>query len=416
MWVVPSPAAPQTAAGRPLYVGKYKNNAPEQRPYGGWSTRRRQVASLGLAAETDSPSWVVVHPNKRFLYAANELPPPEAGGPAGAVTAFSIDSGSGTLTAIGRVKTNGLAPAHMLVDPTGKWAIVGNYGNGAGSEGTSIAVFAIGADGKLADTPQTFVRTSEDERLDTAAPHPRNETPGYPIPLVELSPDSSSGSCGKGSTNRGLRFERPRCFDAAAPSRGGDQVGRSARHLHSKEWNVFIRCMSRRPSRRMPRASKVRWTKKDTRATLPQTRRRPATATRSKSSRRQYLYCRIRAPQSRAAGHRSVERHADLQWRFRWEGPGDFKIPDRQFVSEPRRKTRSSCQDRSSTGVTKTMSARFTRDGCIAFVRDNGIDPRIDLCLWAHANPIAGSSYGAVGVIRGTSGARTHSAGWSRIA
>ena len=143
------PLRAQTAGGRLLYVGTYTNSAAGSKGIYGWrfDAETGKVTSLGLAAETDSPSWVVVHPNKRFLYAANELPPPEAGGPTGAVTAFSIDAASGKLTPIGRVKTNGLAPAHMLVDPTGKWAIVANYGNAAGSEGTSIAVFAIGADG-----------------------------------------------------------------------------------------------------------------------------------------------------------------------------------------------------------------------------------------------------------------------------
>ena len=156
------PLRGQTAAGRLLYVGTYTNNAAGSKGIYAWrfDAATSTVTSLGLAGQTDSPSWVVVHPNKRFLYAANELPPPEAGGPAGAVTAFSIDAASGKLTQIGRVKTNGLSPAHMLVDPTGKWAIVGNYGNSAGSEGTSIAVFAIGADGNLADTPKAFEPTS----------------------------------------------------------------------------------------------------------------------------------------------------------------------------------------------------------------------------------------------------------------
>jgi 6-phosphogluconolactonase len=150
------------------------------------------VTSLCVAAETDSPSWIVVHPNKRFLYAANELPPPEAGGPAGAVTAISIDASSGKLTQIGRVKTNGLSPAHMLVDPTGKWAIVGNYGNGPGSEGTSIAVFAIGNDGTLAGTPKAFVpHAPKPKRLDPAAPPPRNGNPPTSHPhCVLLSPDN----------------------------------------------------------------------------------------------------------------------------------------------------------------------------------------------------------------------------------
>jgi 6-phosphogluconolactonase len=134
----------------------------------------------------------VVHPTRRFLYAANELPPPEAGGPTGAVTAFSIDPSSGTLTRIGRVKTNGLAPAHMLIDPTGKWAIVGNYGNSAGNEGTSIAVFAVGDDGRLGDTPKAFVpHLPKPKRLDPAAPLSQNGNPPTSHPhCVLLSPDS----------------------------------------------------------------------------------------------------------------------------------------------------------------------------------------------------------------------------------
>jgi 6-phosphogluconolactonase len=184
----------QTPGGRLLYVGTYTNNAAGSKGIYAWrfDAAANTVTSLGLAAETDSPSWVVVHPNKRFLYAANELPPPEAGGPTGAVTAFAIDAGSGKLTPIGRVKTNGLAPAHMLVDPTGKWAIVANYGNAAGSEGTSIAVFAIGPDGKFTDAPATLVpHVPKPKRLDPGGPPPRNGNPPTSHPhCVLLSPDS----------------------------------------------------------------------------------------------------------------------------------------------------------------------------------------------------------------------------------
>jgi 6-phosphogluconolactonase len=128
----------------------------------------------------------------RFLYVTNELPPADAGGPTGAVTSYAIDSASGALPEIGRVKTNGLAPAHMAIDPAGEWAIVANYGNGAGSEGTSIAVFAIGADGRLADAPKTFVpHVPKAKRLDPAAPPPKNGNPPTSHPhCVMLSPDS----------------------------------------------------------------------------------------------------------------------------------------------------------------------------------------------------------------------------------
>jgi 6-phosphogluconolactonase len=184
----------QGAGGRLLYVGTYTNNKQGSKGIYVWrfDASAGTVTSLGLAAETDSPSWVVVHPNKRFLYAANELPPPEAGGPTGAVSAFAIDASSGKLAALNRVKTNGLAPAHMLVDPTGRWAIVGNYGNGPGSEGTSVAVFAIGNDGRLAETPASFVpHAPKPKRLDPAAPPTGKPNPPTSHPhAVLLSPDS----------------------------------------------------------------------------------------------------------------------------------------------------------------------------------------------------------------------------------
>ena len=65
---------------RLLYVGTYTNNAAGSKGIYAWrfNAATGTVTSLGLAAETDSPSWVAVHPNKRFLYAANELPPAEA--------------------------------------------------------------------------------------------------------------------------------------------------------------------------------------------------------------------------------------------------------------------------------------------------------------------------------------------------
>jgi 6-phosphogluconolactonase len=80
----------------------------------------------------------------------------------------------------------------MLVDPTGKWAIVGNYGNATGSEGTSVAVFAIGDDGKLGEMPKAFVpHVPKPKRLDPAAPPPKNGNPPTSHPhCVLLSPDN----------------------------------------------------------------------------------------------------------------------------------------------------------------------------------------------------------------------------------
>lgn len=235
---------------RLLYVGTYTNSAAGSKGVYAWrfNPSTGKVSSLGLAAETDSPSWVVVHPNKRFLYAANELPPPDAGGPMGAVTAFSIDATSGKLTQIGRVKTQGLAPAHMLVDPAGKWAIVGNYGNGPGSEGTSIAVFGIGADGRLADTPKTLVpHVPKPRRIDPAAEPPKNGNPPQSHPhCVLLSPDGRFLFVAEKGFNEIVMYR----FDAATgaltpntpPAVEATKLGAAPRHLAFGPSGKFLYC------------------------------------------------------------------------------------------------------------------------------------------------------------------------------
>src|SRR5277367_5203147 len=64
-----------------------------------------------LAVETKSPSFLVVHPNQRFVYAANE--------PENALSAFSIDA-SGQIKFLNSVPSRGAGPCHVALDKTGK--------------------------------------------------------------------------------------------------------------------------------------------------------------------------------------------------------------------------------------------------------------------------------------------------------
>src|ERR1700720_4215814 len=49
-----------------------------------------KLTSLGVAAESEDPSFLAVHPNGKYLYAVNEVEH-FAGKKTGAVSAFSID-------------------------------------------------------------------------------------------------------------------------------------------------------------------------------------------------------------------------------------------------------------------------------------------------------------------------------------
>lgn len=92
-----------------------------------------------LAAEMASPSFVTVHPNKKFLYAVGE----GGGKDGGPVVAFAIDGKTGALTKLNEDKSGGPGPCHIVIAPKGDVAAVANYGGG------STCVFAVEPDGKL---------------------------------------------------------------------------------------------------------------------------------------------------------------------------------------------------------------------------------------------------------------------------
>src|SRR5581483_6931920 len=61
-----------------------------------------QLSTPELAAETKSPSYLAVHPSRRFLYAVNELGAEDSETASGYATAFSIDPRSGRLKELNR--------------------------------------------------------------------------------------------------------------------------------------------------------------------------------------------------------------------------------------------------------------------------------------------------------------------------
>jgi 6-phosphogluconolactonase len=96
-----------------------------------------------LAAETENPSFLALHPTRALLYAVNEVSTFE-GAATGSVSAFAIDPASGLLSARNRVSSKGGGPCHLAVDHTGQHVLVANYGGG------SVASLPITADGSLA--------------------------------------------------------------------------------------------------------------------------------------------------------------------------------------------------------------------------------------------------------------------------
>jgi len=88
------------------------------------------IEDLGLAAETPNPTFLALHPNGHFLYAANEVS--EFNGTrGGAVSAYEIDLTTGHLKRLGTASTRGGGPCHLNVDATGRLVAFANYGGGS---------------------------------------------------------------------------------------------------------------------------------------------------------------------------------------------------------------------------------------------------------------------------------------------
>jgi 6-phosphogluconolactonase len=100
-------------------------------------------------AGVDNPSFLALHPQGRYLYAANETG--DFGGqPTGAISSFAIDPATGGLTFLNQQPSHGTDPCHLSVDQTGKFVLAANYSSG------SVAVWPILEDGQLGPTSEVI--------------------------------------------------------------------------------------------------------------------------------------------------------------------------------------------------------------------------------------------------------------------
>jgi len=123
-----------------------------------------ELTALEVAAELSNPSFLAIHPSRRFLYSVNEAGR-FAGKTGGGVSAFSIGTG-GELTPLNAQASGGAWPCHITVSKAGKHLLGANYGGG------SVFVLPIGADGRLGERTGFVQHTgrSVDPKRQTA-PH-----------------------------------------------------------------------------------------------------------------------------------------------------------------------------------------------------------------------------------------------------
>jgi 6-phosphogluconolactonase len=117
-------------------------------PGSGQLTYAATVAGPG----TVNPSYLTLGPDKRCLYAVNEITggnTPYGKGPHGTVSAFAVDPATGRLRYLNQQSTHGLAPCYVSIEPEGRYCLVANYETG------SLCVLPIQEDGSLGEATDT---------------------------------------------------------------------------------------------------------------------------------------------------------------------------------------------------------------------------------------------------------------------
>lgn len=111
-------------AAEDFYVGTYTRFFGSKGIYHFQLDEKTGTVSPGqLAVKTASPSFVIIHPNRRWVYAVNE-------GPEGQVSAFRIAS-DGQLQLLSQQSAKGADPCHLSLDQTHHFLFVANYTSGS---------------------------------------------------------------------------------------------------------------------------------------------------------------------------------------------------------------------------------------------------------------------------------------------
>jgi len=149
----PANAADGPAAGKRrtlVYIGSYSPAEQEGIHCYELNSETGKLTKLSGTRGVKNPSFLAIHPNKRYLYAVSEVA--DTGGkPTGAVSAFAIDPKSGGLKPLNWQSSGGGGPCYLVVDRRGGAVLVANYGGG------SVESIPIGKEGRL-NKPASFIQ------------------------------------------------------------------------------------------------------------------------------------------------------------------------------------------------------------------------------------------------------------------
>ena len=165
------------AAAKPLlvFVGAYAGKPDEGISVYTMCDKTGALIPTSVLGGQKNPSFLEVHPNGKFLYAVNEIGNFKGEKNNGAISAYSLDAGTGKLELLNQQPTKGAAPCHVSISKDGKSALVANYTSG------SVISYKISKDGTLSKPVSFYQHEGSSVTPRQKGPH------GH---AINLSPDN----------------------------------------------------------------------------------------------------------------------------------------------------------------------------------------------------------------------------------
>lgn len=130
-----------------LYIGTFSERNSRGLYVFEFNRDSMQFSLLQTIPGQVSPSFLEVHPSKKYLYSVHRgsiINDKEWG----TVSAFSVDAVTGILTLINEQSSYGKGPCHISFDKSGRYAFVSNYNDG------NLVVYKVNDNGSVSDSIQ----------------------------------------------------------------------------------------------------------------------------------------------------------------------------------------------------------------------------------------------------------------------
>lgn len=158
-----------------LYVGTFSVRGSAGIYAFTFNRAKKTLTPLQTVPSLESPSYLGIHPSKKFLYSVNRGKASDSDLP-GSVSGYGIDSKTGRLSGLNTRSSFGADPCYVSIDRAGEYAFISNYGEG------NLVVLPLFEDG-LIGAP------SDSKKYSGSSVNPaRQEAPH--IHMARMSPDN----------------------------------------------------------------------------------------------------------------------------------------------------------------------------------------------------------------------------------